>query len=58
LETIFRVLTRKSFKRLPKEDYVKVDVDLKSINDYLKNEKKISMQLVWFGHAAILLQSK
>jgi len=56
LGTIFRVLTRKSFKKLPKENYVKVDVDLKSINDYSNNEKKIAMQLVWFGHAATLLQ--
>jgi len=56
LETVFRVLTRKSFKKLPEEKYVKVDVDLKAINDYSKNERKIAMQLVWFGHAATLLQ--
>ncbi|ORX83568.1 Metallo-hydrolase/oxidoreductase [Anaeromyces robustus] len=51
-----RVITRRSFKRLSKEDYVKVDVDLKSINDYSIYEDDIGLQLTWFGHAAALLQ--
>jgi len=55
-EMFSRVITRKSFKRLSKEDYIKVDADLKSINDYSKYEDDIVLQLTWFGHAAVLLQ--
>jgi len=55
-ETFFRVATRKSFKKLPEEKFVKIDVDLDTINSYSENEKDIAVQLTWFGHAAVFLQ--
>eukprot|EP00833_Pecoramyces_ruminatium_P013705 jgi/Orpsp1_1/1187737/evm.model.d7180000059800.1 len=55
-ETFFRVATRKSFKKLPEENFVKVDVDLDAINNYSENEKDIALQLTWLGHSAVLLQ--
>ncbi|KAG4085815.1 Metallo-hydrolase/oxidoreductase [Neocallimastix lanati (nom. inval.)] len=55
-ETFFRVATRRSFKKLPEKDFVKVDVNLEAINSYIEKEKDIALQLIWFGHAAALLQ--
>jgi len=35
---------------------LKVDLDLKAINDYHEDDKNIALQLTWLGHAAFLLQ--
>jgi len=35
---------------------LKVDLDLKAINDYHNDDKNIALQLTWLGHAAFLLQ--
>jgi len=35
---------------------LKVDLDLKAITDYHKDDKNIALQLTWLGHAAFLLQ--
>ncbi|OUM56719.1 hypothetical protein PIROE2DRAFT_18546 [Piromyces sp. E2] len=58
LETYFRFLTRKSFRKLPEEKFVKVDVNLKDLNDYSKHQNEVALQVTWLGHAATFLQSK
>jgi len=58
METYIRFLTRRSFRKLPEEKFVKVDVDLKTLNDYSQQQDSVALQVTWLGHAATFLQSK
>jgi len=39
-----------------KNQELKVDLDIKAVNDYHEDDKNIAMQLIWLGHSAFLLQ--
>jgi L-ascorbate metabolism protein UlaG (beta-lactamase superfamily) len=56
METYIRFLTRRSFRKLPEEKFVKVDVDLKTLNDYSQQQDSVALQVTWLGHAATFLQ--
>jgi len=56
LETYIRFLTRRSFRKLPEEKFVKVDVDLKTLNEYPHHQNSVALQVTWLGHAATFLQ--
>jgi len=45
-----------SFVAQEKNKKLKVDVDLKAINQYYENSNENNIQLTWLGHAAFLLQ--
>ncbi|ORX83563.1 Metallo-hydrolase/oxidoreductase [Anaeromyces robustus] len=47
---------KNAFVEREKNTSLKVDLDLKSINEYHEDDKNIAMQLTWLGHAAFLLQ--
>ncbi|ORX44521.1 Metallo-hydrolase/oxidoreductase [Piromyces finnis] len=55
-ETYLRFITRRSFRKQPEEKFVKVDVDLKSLNEYSQNQNDVALQVTWLGHAATFLQ--
>jgi len=47
---------KKSLSSAEGNQKLKVDLDIKAISDYHKDDKNIALQLTWLGHAAFLLQ--
>ncbi|ORX44511.1 Metallo-hydrolase/oxidoreductase [Piromyces finnis] len=56
IESLFMEYIKNAFRSKEKNQKLKVELDLKAINDYAEDDKNIALQLTWLGHAAFLLQ--